>query len=406
MMQSLIPSVLLLAGGAAAQVQNMYTATGTAEVAAAAATAKTLSPTSHVKGKAFDRFAVIWLENTDYDMAINDPNLAWLAKKGITLSGYHAVTHPSQPNYIASVGGDYFGMQNDDFWQVDSNVSTIVDLLEDKGISWAHYQEDQPFSGFEGFAWINHQNGKNDYVRKHNPEMSYNSAAGKLDRLAVIKNTTMFHEDLKNNKLPQWMFITPNMTSDGHDTDVTVAGTWTRTFLEPLLNDKRFMQNTLVLITFDENETYSIQNKVLGILLGDAVPSHLVGTTDDHYYNHYSEIATVSANWGLHTLGRWDVGANVFKMVADKTGDVVRPWDGKVELADMYFNWSYAGVFNEDGGNQRYPGPNLACSSKSKRTVLPSIKEKWKGNPAPVYYDTKVAIPDGQHPPAGYEPVA
>jgi acid phosphatase len=297
-------------------------------------------------------------------------------------------------------------MQNDDFSQIDKNVSTIIDLLEDKGISWGHYEEDMPFSGFEGSAWINHENGANDYVRKHNPEISYNSGASDIDRLAVIKNLTMFHEDLKNNKLPQWMFVTPNMTSDGHDTDVTVAGTWTRTFLEPLLNDKRFMQNTLVLITFDENETYTIQNNVLGILLGDAVPSHLVGTTDDHYYNHYSEIATVSANWDLHTLGRWDVGANVFKLVADKTGDVVRPWDGKVELSNTYFNGSYAGVFNEAGGNHRYPGPNLACDGKSKRTVLPSIKKAWKGNPAPVYYDTKVAIPDGQHPPAGYAPVA
>lgn len=71
-MRSFAPSLALLAGGVAAQIENMYTATGTAAVAAAAATAKTLSPTSQVKGKAFDRFAVIWLENTDYEMAIND----------------------------------------------------------------------------------------------------------------------------------------------------------------------------------------------------------------------------------------------------------------------------------------------------------------------------------------------
>jgi acid phosphatase len=333
-------------------------------------------------------------------------NLNWLAKKGVTLSSYHAVTHPSQPNYVASIGGDYFGMENDDFSQVDKNVSTVIDLLEDKGISWGHYQEDMPFSGFEGKAWVNQVNGKNDYVRKHNPAVNFNANGGRLDRLALIKNLTMFQEDLKHQKLPQWMFITPNMTSDGHDSTVTVAGTWTRTFLEPLLNDKRFMQNTLVLVTFDENETYSAQNRVLGILLGDAVPRHLVGTTDNQYYNHYSEIATASANWGLHTLGRFDVGANVFKLVADKTGDVVRPWDGKIDLPNTYFNWSYAGVFNSEGGNKRYPAPNLSKLGPSKRTVLPSIKKAWKGNAAPVYYDTKVAIPDGQHPPAGYTPVA
>jgi hypothetical protein len=76
------------------------------------------------------------------------------------------------------------------------------------------------------------------------------------------------------------------------------------------LNDKAFMNNTLVMVTFDENHTYGKQNRVVGILLGDAVPAQLVGTTDDTFYNHYSEIATVhragklgSAHFG--SLGCW-----------------------------------------------------------------------------------------------------
>lgn len=52
--------------------ETAYTASGTAEVAAAAATAKTSSPTSHVKGKAFDRIAIIYFENENYDKAIGD----------------------------------------------------------------------------------------------------------------------------------------------------------------------------------------------------------------------------------------------------------------------------------------------------------------------------------------------
>jgi hypothetical protein len=43
----------------------------------------------------------------------NPANLSYLAKKGIMLSNYHAVTHPSHPNYIAAVGGDYFGFEYD-----------------------------------------------------------------------------------------------------------------------------------------------------------------------------------------------------------------------------------------------------------------------------------------------------
>lgn len=57
---------------ATAQEYYSYTATSTSDVYAAQATAKTLSPVSYVKGKAFDRIAIIWNENTDYDLAIGD----------------------------------------------------------------------------------------------------------------------------------------------------------------------------------------------------------------------------------------------------------------------------------------------------------------------------------------------
>ena len=58
-------------------------------------------------------------------------------------------------------------MDNDNFNRIPSNISSVIDLLEDKGISWGHYQEDMPYSGFEGIAWVNQHNGANDYVRKH-----------------------------------------------------------------------------------------------------------------------------------------------------------------------------------------------------------------------------------------------
>ena len=97
-----------------------------------------------------------------------------------------------------------------------------------------------PYTGYQGFDYRNQETGANMYVRKHNPAVLYDSVAQKPERLANIKNLTLFQEDLKNDELPQWMFITPNMTSDGHDTTVTVAGTWTRNFLEPLLNNTNF----------------------------------------------------------------------------------------------------------------------------------------------------------------------
>ena len=135
-----------------------------------------------------------------------------LAKQGITLTDYHAIIHPSQPNYLASAGGRTHGLLLDTFLRLGKSEKTIVDLLEKKGVSWGEYQEGLPYSGFQG-DYKNQENGKNNYVRKHNPLMTYDSVTSDVDRLAKIKNFTMFDTDLKNNQLPQWMFITPNMST-------------------------------------------------------------------------------------------------------------------------------------------------------------------------------------------------
>ncbi|KAH0018260.1 acid phosphatase phoa, partial [Aureobasidium melanogenum] len=400
MFSTFVLSALALSGQALAV---NFTSTSPADVAAARDSALTLSPTSKVHGRAFDRFVTIWLENTDFDKAASDPNLAWRATKGITLSNYNGVTHPSEPNYVASIGGDNFGMDNDDFNQIPGNISSIIDLLEDRGISWSQYQQDMPYSGFEGKAWVNQQTQANVYVRKHNPAVIYDANTSP-ERLAKNKNLTEFYSDLEAKKLPQWMFITPNMTNDGHDSSVTTAGAWTRSFLEPLLNDHHFMHNTLVLITFDESHTYTIQNRVFSILLGDAVPKKLVGTTDSQYYNHYSEISTVEANWDLSTLGRWDVGANIFSFVAEQTGDVNTPWPAASgSNSSHFFNSSFAGPFSDADRVATLPVPNTKLV-RNGRTVLGKIARTWGGASLQnqTYYQNTVQIPDGMHPPQGW----
>lgn len=198
------------------------------------------------------------------------------------------------------------------------------------------------------------------------------------------------------------MFITPNMTSDGHDTSVTTAGQWTRNFITPLLTNPNFMQNTLVLITFDENRTKNIQNRVFSILLGDAVPANLVGTTDSNFYDHYSEISTVEANWGLDTLGRWDVGANVFQSVANVTGDTVRPWDAVTSTnSTILLASSFSGFLGTTKYTSAIPGP-LTDIAYAGRSVYRKVSNLYRNSGLPTYYNTGVQIPDGARPPSGW----
>lgn len=145
---------------------TMYTATGASEVAAAAATALTLHPTSNVQGQSFDRFVQIFLENQDYDIAVGDPNIEYLATLGVSLDNYWSITHPSQPNYVAALGADTNGVWLDTTFNIDEDVDTMIDLLDAGGVSWSIYGEDAPYSGFEA-NWVNQETGANMYVRKH-----------------------------------------------------------------------------------------------------------------------------------------------------------------------------------------------------------------------------------------------
>ncbi|KAI5298429.1 hypothetical protein KEM55_003404, partial [Ascosphaera atra] len=62
-----------------------------------------------------------------------------LARNGISLTNYWAQGHPSEDNYLAAIAGDSFGMDNDDFHAIPTtqNVSSIADLLDTRGVSWA-----------------------------------------------------------------------------------------------------------------------------------------------------------------------------------------------------------------------------------------------------------------------------
>lgn len=282
-----------------------------------------------VPGKVFNRFIQIWLENTNFDVANSSSVFQTLSKQGITLTNYFALTHPSEPNYVAAVGGDFFGMADDNLYMIPSNISTIVDLLEEKRISWASYQESMPTDGFTGFTFesANYLDPDADpltfYWRKHNPLIIYNSVADIPRRALRQRNFNDFAVDVTHNVLPQWMFVTPNIENDAHDTDIDFAAQFLQFWLFPLLEDERFNgPDTLILLTFDENGTDNINNQIFSLLLGNAVPKRLHGTTDNTYFTHYSSLSTVQNNWGLGSLGRGDTNktmANVFSFVAEQT---------------------------------------------------------------------------------------
>lgn len=311
----------------------------------------------------------------------------WLAEQGVLLENYYAVTHPSEPNYIAAVGGDTFGLQNDRYHRIPANISTVIELLDTKNIPWAEYQEDFSYRDAPGAS-------RDGYVRKHDPLSSYDIISNNPTRMARIKNFTNFEQDLAGRNLPQWAFFTPNIRNDGHDTGLAFAGRWLHEWLGPLLENEYFVNKTLIVVTFDEAKQHDIPNKVFTVLLGGAVHPSLHGTTDSMYYNHYSMLSTVSVNWGLPSLGRWDCDANVFSILANKVGYK----NTNISYEDLLWNVSYPGPLNDV---QELPGwwprPDTEAKCAAGRGVLGSVKSVW-GTSGGSYNYTNVYPYDNNYP--------
>ncbi|KAI1842751.1 hypothetical protein JX265_005077 [Neoarthrinium moseri] len=346
-----------------------------------------------VPGRAFDRFISIWLENQDFAEVLKDDAFADLKKSGILQTRYFAHTHPSQPNYLASVAGDYFGLNHDDFVRVPSNVSTVVDLLEDKQISWGGYFEGNPGPGYMAVGSYD-KDGTWDYVRKHNHFVSFDSVNTQGSRLARLLSFKDFQRDFAAGTLPQFIMMSPDMNNDGHNTTLEYATKWAHEFLKPLLADSAFAEPTVIQLTYDESYDYSKPNQIVSLLVGNGIPKDQHGKEDSDFYTHYSVLATVENNWELPNLGRYDVGANVFKFVADVTGYVNNDPEN---AASVDSSISYAGYLNNETSAQiEIPSPNLKLTGAGGKPILESIRTQWQREEfKKVPYDGSGRVYDG-----------
>jgi acid phosphatase len=189
------------------------------------------------KNAAFEKLFLIIFENERTSHVLNDWYMGEeLVARGRLLTNYKAVAHPSQPNYIAMIAGSTLGIRNDNFH--DLNAPTIVDLLEEKGLSWKTYQEDYPGECFVGAT-------NNRYVRKHNPFISFINISTNPDRCAQIVNSDQLVVDMYYNRTASFTMFVPNMDHNGHDTNYTYASQWLEGFLEDVVHHPN-MQSTLV----------------------------------------------------------------------------------------------------------------------------------------------------------------
>jgi len=201
----------------------------------------------------------------------------------------------------------------------------ISHLLEYAGFTWKSYQEDyNPLSG--GDCMTQSRDGK--YYRKHNPFMSFNNIRTNKTRCKSIVNSAQLDTDIANNNLPQFMYYTPNIDNDAHDTDLNFAGKYLKAWLNKYMAIPNFTRNTLVLITFDEDELFE-GNHIFAVLLGPYVTA---GTTEGSAYTHFSLTRTLERNFGLPSLGRKDATAKDFIAAIKQAHSITSADEAELEM--------------------------------------------------------------------------
>lgn len=262
-----------------------------------ALTSPTPSPGANIESKAtatgrptraFQRIFIIILENKSRESVLSNPYFKGLAERGVQLTNYRGVSHPSQPNYIAMTAGEPF-VSDDSVHNLPQ--SNLVDLLEDAQIAWRAYEGNYPGQCFAGAQAGDTASGR--YVRKHNPFVSFDDVRNNPQRCSKIVNADRLSADIAGGQLPAVSFYVPNENADMHDQPLAYGADWLKSFLEPKLMDPRFTDNTLIVITFDEtNSDLSdpAADHLYAVLIGPLVRA---GTTDSTQYNHYSILRTI-----------------------------------------------------------------------------------------------------------------
>lgn len=228
---------------------------------------------------------------------MKQPFFAELARKGANFSNFLALTHPSQPNYIALTSGSTYNVTDDRV--VNLGAQNIVDLLEAKNISWKVYAEDCPGNCFTRSA-----NG--NYARKHNPFISYLNIQNNPTRCANIVNASQFDQDVASGHLPNYVFYVPNNKNNAHDTTLAFADKWYGQKFGSYVADAQFLQNTILISTFDESEPSAARNQIYTSIVGSGV---LAGTVSE-LLNIYSLLNMIENNWTLGNLGKSDATAH------------------------------------------------------------------------------------------------
>jgi phosphatidylinositol-3-phosphatase len=226
---------------------------------------------------------VIVMENHSSSEALNGSFTASLARQYGVAQNYHAVAHPSVPNYLALTSGSTWGFQDDSYHVLPNK--DLGSQLTDARVSWRAYMEGLTDQGC--------LDSPVPYDPGHNPFAYYGGQCP-----TNVVPLTDLSGDL-SGATPQFVWITPDRCHDTHDCSVAVGDRWLQQEVGQITASSAWKSGGVLFITWDEDDG-STDNQVLTLVVAQGV-SHRSSSKN---YTHYSLLATMEDLLGVGRLGQ------------------------------------------------------------------------------------------------------
>jgi hypothetical protein len=272
----------------------------------------------------YDHVFLIISENHNFAQIVGNPAapiINALAGSYGLATQYTGVSDPSEPNYVAMLGGSDFGIASDApyfFPGQTVDAENLMSQLEAAGKTWRGYFQNLPYAGYRGYCFPGKCNGIPDsdtqYVAKHNGIVNFanmQNAAGFAKQMPLEQ----LSDDLSSGNLPNFGYIVADECHDMHgappycvdsgnpgDVDdnwlVATGDAFVGRIVGEITSSRSWKKgNNAIVLTFDEGDTSS--DLVTTIVVTNHGPR---GVQDATSYSHYSLLASLQQTFGVGCL--------------------------------------------------------------------------------------------------------
>src|SRR2546426_10042989 len=210
--------------------------------ASASQTLSTPIPSVRAAGSssAFDYVVTILMENNGYCdvMTTCGGSGTYMTSLAHSYSvvketGYTGVSHPSEGNYVALIGGDTFGFTGDcGYCPGRTNAPNLIDRIEASGRTWQAWAEDasgsatcsfQPPRGTDHFAF---------------PTFTDNLTPARCSHFLTTTSSgdAEFIYALNSASPANYIWLTPNDSDNCHDTSIPTCDAYVAALVPQILN--------------------------------------------------------------------------------------------------------------------------------------------------------------------------